>query len=214
MLGHLPANFPSETVDYQLEDIHRRFDYILTKRQQFQEHLQKILIDIRRHRVKSKIIGDVIADLSYTYLHITEMKSFHLQSQRLVMKIASIEKLRNDQIEYINLFDLRSDGKILTTHEDITAALKHSLSNEHDTVILWYSCDRLKREQADRWEQIYQQLTSERQQATQTIKLIYADFSQCQERLEDFITETVPKTEIQKIQNDPIIGKRLERTFY
>ena len=80
-----------------------------------------------------------------------------------------IEKLGHDEIQlYLTPLTSILIRKVLTTNDDVDANLRCSFSDKNTSVILWYSSDRLQREQADRWTQIYQQLTSERQAGNTT----------------------------------------------
>ncbi|CAF4679077.1 unnamed protein product, partial [Rotaria sp. Silwood2] len=74
---------------------------------------------------------------------------------------------------------------------------------DNDSVILWYSSDRLKREQEDRWQQIDQELTSERQHVEQRIELVYVDFTYFKEKLENFTIVRLPLAEIPETERDP-----------
>ena len=208
MLQNIPKNFSSQILSQKSNDYHEQFDFLLITRDHFQERLRKTLVDIRLLRVKSKEIENIISDQRYTCLHKNEMETFYTKVQQLFKKAILIEEFEKDQIEYINTFDICSDRETSMTKDDIDDILKCSFPAENTSVILWYSSDRLKREQAQRWEAIYQQLISERQQATQTIKLVYADFSQYPQRLEGFIIVKLPLAEIPKTKHDSIVGKK------
>jgi len=134
----------------------------------------------------------------------SEMKSFHINVQRLIMKITLIENLKNHQIEYINAFDIHSNG----IKEDIDTELKRLYTSKDNLVILWYACDRLKREQINKWEEIHQQLILERQQTIKPIKIVYVDFSQCERPLAGFTIVRLSLLETSQVQQDPIKGRR------
>jgi ribosome biogenesis GTPase A len=180
-------NFPSQTLQQRLRDFQEEYRSLGDKRQHQQERLRNVLADVRRGRIGSEAIHTIISDQSYQCLDKTEIQTLHVNAQRLIDKAKFIEKLRNDRIQYINVMDIVSQS------EEIDALLKRTFSNENALEILWYSTDRLKREKAERFEEIYQQLISEQQQATERIHLIYADFSQKNQKLEDFFIIRLPK---------------------
>jgi hypothetical protein len=187
MFHKFPANFPSAILNQRLKDYQQHYRQLLDTQEDLQKRLEKVIPDVRRQRIKPKVLDGIIADLRYQCLHMNEMETFRANVGALLAKAILIEKLKNDGIEYVNAFDVHSNERMPMTNEAISVVLKRSYSNEHGLVILWYSGDRLKREQEDKWEEIYQQLTSERQQTTQLIKLVYVDFTQCPERLEKFV---------------------------
>ena len=198
MLHNLPANFSSQALNQQLEDYHQQVSLLLNIRDNLAERLRKTLVDVRRRRVLPREIENIISDQRYICLNKNEIEKFYTKIQQLFQKGILIEELEKNQIEYINSLDIRSDRKTPTTIDDIDAILKHSFSAENTSVILWYSSDRLRHEQADKWEQIYQHLISERQRITQPVKLVYVDFSDYRQRLEDLRILSIPSTEVSK----------------
>jgi hypothetical protein len=207
----LPANFSSPTLNEHLKNAQQQYRALLDIQENLQERLRKTIPDVRRHRIKPIELDNIIADQRYECLRKTDIEKFQATAERLLSKAILIENLKRNRIEYINVFDLRSSATTPLTNDAIDTMLKRSQSNEKHSVILWYSSDRLRREQVDRWEQIYQQVISERQQAAQPIKLIYADFTYCQQRLEGFTIVQLPLASASETQLDPIVGKKNDR---
>jgi hypothetical protein len=204
---NLPTRFASPTLDQRLKDAREQYRFLLDARDDLQERLRSVISDARRHRIKPSAINKVIEDQRYACLHQPEIETFHLGVKRLSNKAMLIEKFQNEQIQYVNALDVRLNGTPVTTNEDIDVALKRSFSNENGSVIIWYSSDRLQREQTDRWEQIYQDLTLERQQTAQRTTFVYVDYSYCRQRLEGFTIVRFPATGIRELRRDPTIGK-------
>jgi hypothetical protein len=205
MFHNFPSNFSSTALNQRLKNLQGHYRLLLDTQEKLQERLRKVIPDVRRQRVQATVLDNIIADLRYQCLHESEMNEFRNNVEVLLAKAILIEKLKNDRIEYVNALDVSSNGRKPTTNEEIDILIKRSFSNENGSVILWYSGDRLKREQTDRWNQIYQQLISERQQAAEPTKLVYADFTQCQQRLEGCII-----VRLQGTRSNPIKGKRLD----
>ncbi len=201
---NFPARFSSTVLNKRLKDSQQHYRLLLDSQEDLQNRLRKIIPDVRRHRTKPVVLDNLIADLRYQCLRESDLREFQYNLQRLLEKAILIEKLKKDRIEYINAFDVGSNERNPMTNEVIDALIKRSFAKENGKSILWYSGDRLKREQADKWNQIYQQLTSERQQAKQLIRLVYVDFTQCKERLENFVIVRLPETQ----RSDFITGKR------
>ncbi|CAF4897357.1 unnamed protein product, partial [Rotaria sp. Silwood2] len=189
---NLPTNFSSATPDQRLKTFQQQYRFVLDSQNNFQEHLKQTLSDIRRHRAEPTTLDDIIGDQRYECLRKTEIDKFLTRIQLLLNKSIFIEKLKNNHIKYINVSDVRPNQEIPMTIDDIDVVLKHTYSNENDSIILWYSSDRLKREEEDRYQQIYQELIWEVQHVEQRIKLVYIDFTYLKEKLEDFIIVRLP----------------------
>ena len=205
---NFPAKFSSTILNQRLTEFRRHYELLFDRHEEVQKRFQESILDIRRHGAKPVVLDNIIADPRYQSLYDSEMREFRANVERLLDKAVLIEKLKNDRIEYVNAFDVGSNGRSPMTNEAIDAQLKRSFSKGNGIVILWYSGDRLRREQAEKWKQIYQQLTSERQQATQLINLVYVDFTQCKQPLEKFIIVRLPHTP----QSDFISGKRTDQS--
>ncbi len=196
LFQELPTSFSSETLNQRLKEFRRHYQVLLDTQEDFQEdfHKQSGSIDV----------DEVLADAHYHCLDEHELVKFRNNVEQLRAKAILIEKLRKDQFEYLNAFDICSSGRNPMTNEAIDALLKRSFSKEDTSVVLWYAGDRLKREQAKKWEEIYQQLISERRKTAQRIKLVYVDYTQCPQRLENFVIVRLPDTR----RSDFITGNR------
>ena len=203
ILYTFPANFPSAILNQRLKEFRRNYEILLDRQEELQRDVRESMQDILRHRRKSTVLDTIMTDLRYESLSEEKIKEFRVDVEQLADKAKLIEQLNQDRIEYINAFDVGSHERNVLTNQAIDAHLKRIYSKGHGRIVLWYSGDRLRREKADKWRQIYQQLTSERQKATQRMKLIYVDFTQCQERLENFIIVRLPDTQ----RSDFIQGK-------
>ncbi|CAF3678779.1 unnamed protein product [Rotaria sp. Silwood1] len=200
---NLPTNFSSAILNQRLNNLQQQYRFLLNSQDNFQEHLRHALADIRRHRIEPTTLDDIISDQRYECLRKIELDKFLTRVQQLLSKSILIENLNNNHIEYITVTDVHSNEKIPTMIDDIDTILKHTYSNENDSVILWYSSDRLKREEEDKYQQIYQELTWEQQHVEQRIKLIYVDFTYFKDKLEDFIIVRLPLTEPSITEHDP-----------
>ncbi|CAF3688940.1 unnamed protein product [Rotaria sordida] len=200
---NLPTNFSSTILDQRLKNLQQKYRFVLNSQDNFQKHLRQALKDIRRHCIEPPTLDDIIGDQRYECLRNSELDKFLTNIQQLLNKSILIEKLKNNHIEYFNVFDIHSNQEIPTTIDNIDAILKRTYSNKNDSVILWYSSDRLKREKEDLYQQIYQELTWEQQQhVEQRIKLIYVDFSYFKDKLEDFIIVRLPLAETLTTERD------------
>ncbi|CAF3436473.1 unnamed protein product [Rotaria sp. Silwood1] len=204
MIHNFPTNFSSPTLDQRLKDVQQRYRFLLDSQDNLQERLRRALPDVRRQRVKLTVLDNIIADQCYECLRKIEIDKFRTNVERLFNKSILIKKLKNNLIEYINAFDIRSNQTVPTTIKDIDSILKQLYSNGHVPIIFWYSSDRLERIQHDRWEEIYQELISERQQTTQRISLIYVDFTYFEQRLESSWIVRIPLTGTPETHIDPI----------
>ncbi|CAF4333694.1 unnamed protein product, partial [Rotaria sp. Silwood2] len=204
IIHNLPINFSDATLNQRLKDVQQQYRFILDSQENLQDRLQRVLADVRRQRVRPLVLDNIIVDLRYECLRKTEMEKFRTNIQRLYNKSILIKKLKNNQIEYINALDIRPNQTVKMTINDTDVLLKRAYSNENFPVILWHSSDRLERIQQDRWQQIYQELTLERQHAAQRINLIYIDFTYFEERLENSIIVRLPLTETPKNYHDRI----------
>ncbi|CAF3396792.1 unnamed protein product [Rotaria socialis] len=200
---NLPINMSSTTLDQRSKTFQQKRRFMLDSYDHLQERLRLALADIRRHRFESVALDDILGDQRYECLCDSEMKKFLSQVQQLLNKSISIEKLKNDEIEYRNALDINPNQEISSTIVDIDVILKRTYSREKENFILWYSSDRLKREEENRYQQIYQELTWERQHLEQQIKIVYIDFTDVTERLEDFIFVRSPLVEVSTNDRDP-----------
>ncbi|CAF1270042.1 unnamed protein product [Adineta steineri] len=208
----LPTNYSSPVLNEQLKEVRQKYSILLDAQENFNERLRKAIPDIRRNRRNPQELDHIISDKCYTCLHKNEIDVFRITIERLLAKATLIEKLTKNHIEYMNAFDLRPNEITSFKNEDIDIIIKRSCSNDKHRVILWYSSDRLKRKQSDRWEQKYQQIISLRHQTTQAIKLIYVDFTNCQQQLESFTVVQLPPKGRSEVELDSIIDTSSQRS--
>ncbi|CAF3801679.1 unnamed protein product [Adineta steineri] len=201
----LPTSYLSPVLNEQLKVVRQKYSVLLDAQENLNERLRKVIPDVRRNRRDPQELDQIISDERYGCLHKNEIDTFQITTERLLAKSILIDKLTKNHIEYLNAFDLCPNESSSFKNEDIDIIIKRSCSNDKHSVILWYSSDRLKREQPDRWEQIYQQITSQRHQA---IKLIYVDFTNCQERLDGFTVVQLPPKGRSETQLDSLTDIR------
>ena len=206
LLYNFPPKFSSAILNQRLKEFRRHFQLLHDTNEDLQAHYEKLIQDIRRRHVKPTALNQMMTDLRYQPLLEDQMREFHNNVQRLADKAHLIEQLNHDRIEYINAFDVGAQGRTPMTNEAIDAQIKRSFAKENGRIILWYSGDRLRREQSKKWNEIYKQLIDERQKATQRIRLVYIDFTQCQQRLENFVLLRLPDIR----ESDFIDGKQSE----
>ncbi|CAF3033863.1 unnamed protein product, partial [Rotaria sp. Silwood2] len=125
------------TLDQRFKTFQQQYRSLLDSQDNFQEHVRQALADIRRHRVESITLDDInIGNQRYECLRKAEIDKFLTRIQSLLNKSIFIEKLKNNHIEYINVSDVRPNQEIPMTIDDMDAVLKHTYSNENDSVIL------------------------------------------------------------------------------
>jgi len=176
MFKNLPKNLTNSKVDKWLKDIPGQLNLLSDLYEEFKSKLQNILVDVRLGTRQSIEINNIICAERYSSLRKPATDVFYDEAQQWLAKIKLIKRFNDDKITYTNVFDIHNQS-IYLTFEEIDEVLKDYCSKQHGSAILWYSSDRLKREKTDEWEQIYQQLTSERQSATSKSFLIYVDFT-------------------------------------
>ena len=195
-LQNLPISFSSTALDQRAKELQERYHFLLNSQNHLQEALRQTLIDIRRQRIESIQLDYIIEDQRYEFLSQTEMENFLTYVKQLLNKSKLIEDIKRDQFEYKNAADVHSDRETPTTIEEIDIILKHIYENKDDSVILWYSSDRLRREEKQQWHEIYRELAFEQQQAKQQqIKLIYVDFTYVKAKLENSLIVRLPLAE-------------------
>jgi hypothetical protein len=193
MFKNLPENLSNLKVNECLKDIPHQCSVLLGEYEEFRRKLRTILINVRRGTCEPIQINNAIFDKRYSSLRRPAIDMFHSDVKNSFRKIKLIERLNDDKITYTNVLDILQCKSIPLILQDIDELLQDYFSEKYTSAILWYSSDRLKREKTNEWKKIYQRLTSERQQqATQQIPLIYVDFSQCTQKLEDFDIKRLP----------------------
>ncbi|CAF4273822.1 unnamed protein product, partial [Adineta steineri] len=171
---------------------HENFHHPLNTYKKLREKFQELLKNIRRGHNHSVVIANVLLDKEYVSLSKNAIEKFNAEFQQLTKKAALIKQLNDDDIQYINILDLRYHNKVPTNLKDIERILHRHFLKKKSNVILLYSTDRLKDINQKLWKQMYQKLTLDGQQATRKPILVYVDFTECQYDLEDFITITIP----------------------
>ncbi|CAF4350875.1 unnamed protein product, partial [Adineta steineri] len=180
------------TLEQTLKDIQQHLHLWFNTYKKLREKFQELLKNIRRGHNHSVVIANVLSDKEYVSLSKNEIEKFNDKLQQLTKKAALIKQLNDDDIQYINILDLRYHNKVPTNLKDIEKILRRHFLNKNNDVILLYSNDRLKDINRKIWKQMYQKLILDGQQATQKPMLVYVDFTECQYDLEDFITITIP----------------------
>ncbi|CAF0848866.1 unnamed protein product [Adineta steineri] len=191
-LENLPEKFLNPTLEQTLKDIQQHLHLWFNTYKKLREKFQELLKNIRRGHNHSVVIANVLSDKEYVSLSKDEIEKFNAELQQLTKKAALIKQLNDDDIQYINILDLRYHNKVPTNLKDIEKILRRHFLKKKSDVILLYSNDRLKDINRKIWKQMYQKLILDGQQATQKPMLVYVDFTECQYDLEDFITITIP----------------------
>jgi hypothetical protein len=196
-IQHIFKNLPNDLISLKLngcaDDISKQFGVLLSTYEEFRTELRNTLVDVRRSTRESIEINNVLFNRHYSLLRKPAIDVFYSKVQQLLEKIKLIERFNDEKITYINALDILQYQSRFLTLQDIDEILKDHFSKQHTDGILWYASDRLKREKTDEWDQFYRQVTSERQQqATQQTPIIYIDFSQCSQKLENSIIRRLP----------------------
>jgi hypothetical protein len=188
----LPKNVSNSTTNLRLQNIQLQYGILLSTYEQFRIELREMLVGIRRGTHDSIEINKIISDERFSSLKTPATDVFYKEVKQFLAKMKLIDRFNNDQIQYIDVLDILQCPSTLSTVEDIDEALQRYFTSKDGYVSIWYSSDRLERERATEWEQTYQQLLSERQQSSQKLSLIYADFTQYQRILDDFAIRRLP----------------------
>ena len=136
MLHSFPTYFSSPTLNQRLRALQQHYRLLLDMQEDREKRLQKVISDVRRQAVKPIALDNIFDDPRYRSIHENEIKQFRTNVEQSLQKAILIEKLKNDRIEYINAFDITSNGRQPTTNEAIDVILRRSFSNENATVIL------------------------------------------------------------------------------
>jgi hypothetical protein len=179
--------------DRWIKDIPEQFAILLSKYEDFRTELRNTLVDVRQGTRNPIEINNLIFDNRNLSLRKPAIDVFYNEVQQWLVKVKLLKRFNDDKMTYINVLDILQYQSIYLTFQDIDETLNDHFSTQYTAVILWYSSDRLYRKKKKEWEQIYQQLTlQQQQQATQQTSLIYIDFSQCSQKVEDFVIRRLP----------------------
>ncbi|CAF1587331.1 unnamed protein product [Rotaria magnacalcarata] len=208
-LHNLPTNFSSRTLNTRLKDAQQKYRFLLDSQDDLKERLGRALVDVHRERARLSILDNILNDQRYECLRKSELDAFRENIlRRLMNKFLLIEKLKADGIENILASDLCQNPETSATIDDIDAILNHRYSHQNVSIILWYSSDRLLRDQEDTWKEIYQELKLERQRAVPRAHLVYVDFSFFGQMLETFSVVRLPLVGRPTTQEYPIAVKK------
>jgi septin family protein len=203
LFTNLPQNFISFTHHRWMKDFPKQFGLLLSTDEAFRTELRNRLVDVRRGSHKPMGIINIISDPRYLSLREPEINVFHAEVQQWSSKINLIKRLKDHNITYVNAVDVPRCQSSFLTNEDIDAALRNHFSQANDSVLLWCASDRLQREKTHEWDRLYHKLTLKGQQSASEVSLFYVDFSQCQRKLENFITLTLTKQSIPTPPQEP-----------
>jgi len=202
----IPDNVSNPALNSQWTYYKEEFCSLLDIFGTFQDSLRVILVRARRNFPKSIEIHQIISDQRYSSLE-TKLRAFYQKVYRWYREMDLIERLTNHEIQHINVSDIITNQHKCITITNIDTELQCFLSKEDKIVIMWYSSNQLKRIKSDKWEQIYERLIFERRQTKREISLVYVDFSQYQQILDDFIVKKLPVQSKSDHEHDPLRGK-------
>ena len=200
---NLPQSIVHLRVDRCANYITNEYHNILRRCEGSQEAIRDLLVSSRQGFCSYKDIYNRIFNRGSSSGD-QGIKQLSDDAERWFKKIELIEKLNNDQVNYSDVLNIVKSQTTKFSLEDIFNQLEHHFSTQYDSVILWYSNDRLKREKSSEWEKIYQDLLVRKQQ----IPLIYVDFTDNHSRLNDF--HTIRLTREPKSSSDLHQGKSLD----
>lgn len=154
--------------------------------QQLVKDYRKILVNLSFDICQSKESNQILSNPFYSSL-ISDIDTLYENIEELVAKMTLVERLQHDHIEYINICDIFLQEDKLNSFEEINAAIQSTLLKHCGSAILWYSSDRLKQESPSKWEDKYQQFTLLNKEKALSTPLIYIDFVEYANLLQDFI---------------------------
>ena len=205
VVADLPDRFSSPILHRCLIDEQRDFEAVIDAEQELSRRLRTVMEEIQQGRQDSSIIDTVIASPRYASLNAAAITQLQTKLARLVSKAKLIDQLTDDGIRYINATDVYRSGQTAETQiTDIHQVLIRTLSK----AVLWYSSDRLRREQVDQWKENYQRLLVQKDRR-EPLDMIYVDFTYCQPNLEDFMMVEVPVKKTPEMKKEDRMPRRL-----
>ncbi|CAF4015747.1 unnamed protein product [Rotaria sp. Silwood1] len=204
-----PKNDDNLISDKWLEDTPERLGILFSIYDEYRTKLQSKLVDIRRGTGKLTDINSEISEERYSSLKAIAINTFRDELEQWLTKHQLIKKLQDGNITYFNINIFQGSNHLFTTIQYIDEVINTHFSKEYGHVVLWYSSDRLKRENSDEWERLYTQIIEKRQKSNEQISLIYVDFSHCQYKLTEYRVRDLSLGLPSKTQNKNRRGHRL-----
>ena len=183
---NLPSNFPSVTLNGILQNIDETLQNWLMGYNEYQVDLRKIMVYTRENQSLPPNSANILSDPKYKMFKETNVQVFNAEIRKLFEKVQLMKKLDGDNIQYTNVQDICIEKKLPVTFENIDTSLKTWNFGENYRVIIWYSSDRLMEKQSNEWNTYYNEMLREKSQPGNTVLLVYADFSQCEQLLSNF----------------------------
>jgi len=195
-LQYMFQNRPKDLIDKTFElpqtDFSKQFATILSLYDELRRELASVLVEVRCGTRKTKEIIDIISKTEYESLKPLLIDSFHENVESWLNKVRFVAKLKEQNINYVDIVNVLHSQTTHSTFEEIDELLKSQYSRRNHDSILWYASDRLKREKPTEWESMWLELTSQlNRRENETVSFNYIDFSRCNFKLEDFIKREV-----------------------
>ncbi|CAF1071090.1 unnamed protein product [Adineta steineri] len=195
LLDGYKNNTSNSKLNHQWTNFQSQFNQLSKAYDRFQKHYQEIIKKLRNNIDQTQQIEQFLSDQQYSSLKF-DLDTLYKSVQQFRSKMLLIERLSHNQIQFIEVLDILSKEQTSKPFYEIDCLIKSKLIKTNCDTILWYSTDQLRQQKTDEWEQIYQQLQSQKQNNTKTTSLIYVDFTELEHLLPDFIIIALPEEKL------------------
>lgn len=175
----------------RLKGFQSEFSALSKTQGRFLKDCQTTVITLRRNALKLERTNGNKLEQSYDSLK-TELDVFFKCLEQQWNKVLLLEKLSEDLIDYKDLSEILPRTPKSKTFEEIHAALRSHFVENKTSVILFYSSNQLKQGNEDKWKEKYRQFLLKKQNSTEATTLIYVDFIQYEQILQDLIIMVIP----------------------
>ena len=157
LLESISTNKINHSLTVEKKNFDQKLSNVSETFQRYRQHLQEMLINSRRHG--SAMSADDILAIQmnkFPTLGESEMNSFYANVQQWSEKVKFIEELKMNGIQYFDGKDLPCQSNDPRARDKIDQKLDdHCLKND-GKVILWYSSNQLRKENAEEWKRQYE----------------------------------------------------------
>ena len=190
----ISRNIIKHSLDIQQPKFDEQYNDLPATFQNYQSHLQKILIDIRRNgsAMSASDISSVPIEQS-SLLDKCAMDSFYAEVLQWSEKVTFIKELKRKGIQYVDGRHFHFHTSDQWTREEINQKLQDHFLEIYDNVILWYSSDQLKKKKTDKWNSQYQSLIDKNSVSTRHHLIVYVDFTSWMYELPDLMIRDFSK---------------------
>jgi GTP-binding protein EngB required for normal cell division len=154
----------------QSTNVEEKLHRLKEKRRELFQNLRNMLLDVRHGKQDLHMLSEIIEGREYDPLRMSSIGLLIEECDSLCEKVRSIDQLRRENFEYLQITDDESSSK----QQQITKLFANSIR----PVYILCSSDLLIEQNEQLWNSYRQELINKRNQDS-TIRLIYADLSYC-----------------------------------